>query len=77
MGGGSLPDQALKTWVVEITAADLSDAELATRLRLGTPAVMGRMRDGKLVLDMRTVLAHQEAELFTACKASGGRKSPV
>src|SRR5439155_23135173 len=43
VGGGSLPDQALKSWVVEIEAKDLSDAELAQRLRTGTPAVMSRL----------------------------------
>jgi L-seryl-tRNA(Ser) seleniumtransferase len=64
VGGGSLPDQAMKTWVVEVVAAGVSDAELALRLRTGTPAVVGRLRDGKLVLDVRTVFAHQEAELI-------------
>jgi L-seryl-tRNA(Ser) seleniumtransferase len=70
VGGGSLPDQAMKTWVVEITAGALSDAELARRLRLGTPAVMGRLRDGKLVLDVRTVFPHQEAALIEAMRAA-------
>ena len=44
VGGGSLPDQSMKTCVVEITATELSDATLAYRLRIGTPAVMGRLR---------------------------------
>jgi L-seryl-tRNA(Ser) seleniumtransferase len=65
-GGGSLPDQALKTFVIEIQSAELSDAELAQRLRMGSPAVMGRLRDGKLVLDVRTVFEHQEAGLINA-----------
>src|SRR5215475_5788321 len=26
VGGGSLPDQAMKTWVVEVAAAEVSDA---------------------------------------------------
>jgi L-seryl-tRNA(Ser) seleniumtransferase len=63
VGGGSLPDQAMKTWVVEVEASGLSDAELARRLRMGTPAVMGRLRDGKLVLDVRTVFPRQETAL--------------
>jgi L-seryl-tRNA(Ser) seleniumtransferase len=68
VGGGSLPDQAMKTWVVEVEAAGRSDADLASRLRTGTPAVMGRLRDGKLVLDVRTVFPHQEAQLVEAVR---------
>jgi L-seryl-tRNA(Ser) seleniumtransferase len=60
----------MKTWVVEVVAAAVSDAELALRLRTGTPAVVGRLRDGKLVLDVRTVFAHQETELVEAVRAA-------
>ncbi len=68
VGGGSLPDQAMATVVLEVEATALSDAELAYRLRLQTPAVMGRLRDGKLVLDLRTVFPEQEAELVEAVR---------
>jgi L-seryl-tRNA(Ser) seleniumtransferase len=66
VGGGSLPDQAMKTWVVEVTADSVSDAELAHRLRTGHPAVIGRLRDGKVVLDLRTVFSLQEDALIAA-----------
>jgi L-seryl-tRNA(Ser) seleniumtransferase len=68
VGGGSLPDQAMKAWVVEVEAHGRSDAELAQRLRTGYPAVMGRVRDGKLVLDLRTVLPGQEDALVGALR---------
>jgi L-seryl-tRNA(Ser) seleniumtransferase len=68
VGGGSLPDQAMKTWVVEVEAPALGDADLAYRLRTGTPAVVGRLRDGKLVLDVRTVFPYQEADLVRAVR---------
>jgi L-seryl-tRNA(Ser) seleniumtransferase len=68
VGGGSLPDQGLKSWVVEIEADSLSDAELARRLRLGTPAVMARLRGGKLVLDVRTIFTYQEGPLIEAVR---------
>jgi L-seryl-tRNA(Ser) seleniumtransferase len=68
VGGGSLPDQALQTWVVEIEAAGLSDAQLALRLRLGDPAVMVRVRSGRIVLDMRTVFPSQEDRLLEALR---------
>lgn len=66
VGGGSLPDQKMATWVVSVRAKDLSDADLAQRLRTGTPAVMGRLRDGKLILDMRTIFPDQENLLVEA-----------
>jgi L-seryl-tRNA(Ser) seleniumtransferase len=66
VGGGSLPDQSMTTWVVEIAAPGLSDAELALRLRTGTPAVVGRLRDDRLVLDVRTVFERQESALVEA-----------
>jgi L-seryl-tRNA(Ser) seleniumtransferase len=68
VGGGSLPDQPMKSWVVELEARGLSDAELAHRLRTGTPAVMGRVRGGRVVLDLRTVLPHHEAALAEAVR---------
>jgi L-seryl-tRNA(Ser) seleniumtransferase len=77
VGGGSLPDQAMKTWVVEVEAHDRSDAELAYRLRTGEPAVMGRLREGKVILDLRTVFPEQEEALAEAVRrvlgaAAGG-----
>jgi len=38
VGGGSLPDQKMPTWVVEITARNIGDADFAQRLRMGAPA---------------------------------------
>jgi L-seryl-tRNA(Ser) seleniumtransferase len=73
VGGGSLPDQALKTCVLELTPRALGDAELASRLRLGAPPVMGRLRDGKLVLDLRTVFPHQEDALVEAVQQASAR----
>jgi L-seryl-tRNA(Ser) seleniumtransferase len=69
VGGGSLPDQAMKTWVIEIASDTLSDAELARRLRIGSPAVLGRLREGKLVLDPRTIFPDQETDLVNALRA--------
>jgi L-seryl-tRNA(Ser) seleniumtransferase len=53
-----------------VSPRDLSDADFAQRLRLGTPAVMGRVRDGKLVLDVRTVFADQIDALVEAVKTA-------
>ena len=66
VGGGSLPDQQMKTWVVAAQARALDETTFAQRLRLGDPAVMGRVRDGKIVLDVRTVFPEQMDELAQA-----------
>jgi L-seryl-tRNA(Ser) seleniumtransferase len=68
VGGGSLPDQNMKTCVLEVEANDLGDEELAHRLRIGTPAVIGRLRDGKLILDIRTIFPRQEDDLIQAVR---------
>src|SRR5262249_60250339 len=68
VGGGSLPDQAMKTVVLELVARGVSDADLAYRLRTGEPAVVGRLQDGKLLLDIRTVLPDQETALLEAVR---------
>jgi L-seryl-tRNA(Ser) seleniumtransferase len=66
VGGGSLPDQAMPTWVVEVEADGVSEEELARRLRMGKPAVMGRLQGGKLLLDVRTIFVEQEPALLKA-----------
>jgi L-seryl-tRNA(Ser) seleniumtransferase len=71
VGGGSLPDQALPTWVVELKSRHHSDTELARRLRLGEPSVVGRLQHGAVLIDLRTVFVEQEDALVGAvCRAA-------
>jgi L-seryl-tRNA(Ser) seleniumtransferase len=70
VGGGSLPDRALATVVVEVRVADVSEDELARRLRTGSPAVLGRVQGGEVLLDLRTVLPDQEDALVDAVRAA-------
>jgi L-seryl-tRNA(Ser) seleniumtransferase len=65
VGGGSLPDRSMPTWVVEVESP-LSDSELSSTLRTGTPAVLPRVRGGKVVLDVRTVFEDQDDGLVAA-----------
>jgi L-seryl-tRNA(Ser) seleniumtransferase len=73
VGGGSLPDQEMQTCVLEIAARKVGDAELASRLRIGNPAVVGRVRHGKLVFDLRTVFPHQEDDLVAAVRRASSQ----
>ncbi|QEL18952.1 L-seryl-tRNA(Sec) selenium transferase [Limnoglobus roseus] len=66
VGGGSLPDQALPTTVVAMAAVEVSDAEFARRLRVGQPAVVCRVRNGTVRIDLRTVFERQEDDLLHA-----------
>jgi L-seryl-tRNA(Ser) seleniumtransferase len=75
-GGGSLPDQAMTAWVVRLRAERAGEEELAHRLRVGSPAVMARIKEGKLVLVVRTVFAEQEPALIEAVvKATGAGRT--
>jgi L-seryl-tRNA(Ser) seleniumtransferase len=64
VGGGSLPGETLPTYLVAVRAEPVGD--LARRLRLGEPAVIGRIEGDRLLLDLRTVLPEQERELLQA-----------
>jgi L-seryl-tRNA(Ser) seleniumtransferase len=66
VGGGSLPDQALKTWVVAVQSHEYADDAFSRRLRLGEPAVLGRIHDGQLLLDVRTIALEDVDALVVA-----------
>jgi L-seryl-tRNA(Ser) seleniumtransferase len=53
IGGGSMPGQSLPSWAVEIAAEE--PAELAARLRTGSPSVFCRVDETGIALDARTI----------------------
>ena len=64
IGGGATPEQSIPTWLIAFSYSDLNAAE--RRLRENTPPVIARIERDRLVLDLRTVFAGEEAELATA-----------
>ena len=69
VGAGAFPDAALPGAAVALSG----DAEeWAQRLRAGAPAVVGRVHDGRMHLDLRAVLAHELPELVRAVVAARG-----
>ena len=65
VGGGSTPAQELPTRLIRVASARYSAAELEQRLRrppAGVP-VIARVSEDRLILDLRTVFAEQEADL--------------
>jgi L-seryl-tRNA(Ser) seleniumtransferase len=71
IGGGATPEQRLSSWLVAIDCADVVEAE--RRCRLGEPPVIARIEDNRLLLDLRTVFPHEEAELAGALRSAIGR----
>jgi L-seryl-tRNA(Ser) seleniumtransferase len=69
LGGGSIPTQMLDTWCIGITPKDISVDQLARRLRLGTPAVFGRVKNDRLMLDLRSVRPGEDMALVSAVTA--------
>jgi len=61
IGGGATPQQPLPAWLIAIECPDVVEAE--RRCRLGDPPVIGRIEDGRLLLDLRTVSPTEEDEL--------------
>ena len=64
VGGGSLPGTSLPTKLLAIQAADVEG--LAATLRLHETAVIGRIQDNQFLIDPRTVLPYQVADLLAA-----------
>jgi L-seryl-tRNA(Ser) seleniumtransferase len=71
VGGGSLPGETLPSWAVVLRARAGEDIEaLARRIRLGDPAVFGRIDRHRLLLDMRTVLPENDEALKHAVRVA-------
>lgn len=62
VGGGSLPGETLPTWLLALPTTE-PDA-LAGRLRSGSVPVVARIQRDHLLIDPRTVLAHEDETLL-------------
>jgi len=63
VGGGALPLAGLPSFACAV------DESLATSLRTGAPPVVGVVRDGKLLLDCRTLADDELDEVAAAAHA--------
>ncbi len=67
VGGGSLPEESLPTRLLALGGDGSLDLEaLARRLRTGDPPLVGRIEQGTLLLDPRTVDPRQDRILLKA-----------
>ncbi len=66
VGGGSAPMNELPTCVLKLKFNNSSIEKIARKLRTLTPAIIARISDDALVIDLRTVFPDQEKDLLTA-----------
>ena len=67
VGGGSLPGEGVPSFAVRIPSPDGAQA-LAAALRTGNPAVVARIEDAVVLLDLRTVDPSLDRALLAAVK---------
>jgi L-seryl-tRNA(Ser) seleniumtransferase len=66
IGGGAAPSSVLPTRLLALSCESLSADEVAARLRASAPAIVARVEDGRVLLDLRTVFAGQDALIVAA-----------
>ena len=59
-GGGALPLAEIPTTVLRLAPGTIGAVEFERRLRLGTPAIVARIKEGRLLFDVRTLLEADE-----------------
>jgi len=81
LGGGAAPGEGMASAAVRLPAPDGREADLAAALRIGEPPVIARVHEGAVLLDLRTVFAHQDdlvidavAHAWTAVAEGEGRR---
>ncbi|MCH2123427.1 MAG: L-seryl-tRNA(Sec) selenium transferase [Pirellulaceae bacterium] len=76
LGGGSVPSQKIPTYCVALTPTEGSIDQFAQKLRLSSPAIFGRVKQNRLMLDLRTVFPRQDTGLMSAVRALGSQPEP-
>jgi len=71
-GGGSSPVGEIPTTLLAIEDPSGDAGKLESRLRRGDPPVVARVADGKLLLDLRTVLPEQDDQLISVLRIAVG-----
>jgi L-seryl-tRNA(Ser) seleniumtransferase len=66
VGGGAAPEQPIAGEALALPG----DSELLYKLRQGAPPIVGYIREGRLILDLRTVDPEDDAAMTTAVEAA-------
>ncbi|HEV8429259.1 MAG TPA: L-seryl-tRNA(Sec) selenium transferase [Pyrinomonadaceae bacterium] len=68
LGGGAGPTSTFPTTLIAITHPQKSAQEIERQLRTFSPPIIGRIAEGKVLLDLRTVFEDQLPEILAALK---------
>lgn len=72
VGGGAAPERDLKSAGLAVASLALSADDLASRMRGARTPVIARTKDGRVLLDLRTVLPDQDRQLTEAIEEALG-----
>lgn len=70
IGGGSTPDQSLKTWLISLSG---DAVRMERALRQASPPVVARIENDALLIDLRTVDPSEEPALLAALRYTVSR----
>lgn len=73
-GGGSLPMEDLPTWVVAVESPRLKVNQLEEALRRHDPPVIGRIKEDRFLLDVRTLREEEIALVVEAFRSTAGHE---
>jgi L-seryl-tRNA(Ser) seleniumtransferase len=68
-GGGTSPAKLFASRALSVAAAGLTPDQIAARLRGGTPPVVARVERDRVLLDLRSILAEEDALVSSALGA--------
>ncbi|HKE23633.1 MAG TPA: L-seryl-tRNA(Sec) selenium transferase [Bryobacteraceae bacterium] len=73
IGGGATPEQSIPTWLI---AVECDPAIAERRLRTGSPPIIARIENERLILDLRTVFPEEERVLAETLRDMALAKMP-
>ncbi len=73
VGGGTLPEQSLTTAIISLIPPESADS-FARALRLSRPALITRIENDRILMDMRTIFPEQDDLLVPLIDAARTRK---
>lgn len=66
IGGGTMPEVELDTYVLVVKHPEYEAAEMEKMLRTGTPRIITRVQNNELFFDFRTIAEKEEIEVLNA-----------
>ena len=72
LGGGSVPGQSMASIAIAISMTNLADHEIAHQLRTRQIGIVPRVSQGRVLIDLRTVLPSQDDAIVQRLARLGG-----